>query len=108
VKVYENALAMELRKQGFVVQQQAPVIVYYNEAVVGEYFADLIVENKIILELKTAEAISEAHKLQLLNYLKASQIEVGYILNFGSKPTFERRVFTKSPINLKRNPRKSA
>jgi len=99
---------MELRKQGFVVQQQAPVIVYYNEAVVGEYFADLIVENKIILELKTAEAISEAHKLQLLNYLKASQIEVGYILNFGSKPTFERRVFTKSPINLKRNPRKSA
>lgn len=100
-KVYENALALELRKAGFVVQQQAPVVVFYDGVVVGEYFADLVVENKIILELKTAETINAAHKVQLLNYLKASQVEVGYVLNFGPKPTFKRYVFTKSP---KRNP----
>jgi GxxExxY protein len=93
-KVYENSLAIELRKLGFVISQQAPITVFYESVVVGEYFADLIVENKIILELKVSEAISEIHKIQLLNYLKASKIGVGYVLNFGPKPTFKRQVFT--------------
>ncbi|MFZ0548032.1 MAG: GxxExxY protein [Candidatus Promineifilaceae bacterium] len=91
-KAYENSLAVALRKQGLTVEQQAPVNFYYEGAVVGDYVADLVVENRVILELETAEKISEAKRIQLLNYLKASQLLVGYILNFGPTPTFERRV----------------
>lgn len=96
-KVYENALLLELQNRGLAVAQQAPIQVFYNHAVVGNYHADLIVENKIILELKAAEEIAMAHKLQLQNYLKASRIELGFIFNFGPKPTFYRRVFTNKP-----------
>ena len=93
-KVYENALALELKQRGFQVEQQAPVHVYYAGQPVGKYFADLLVENQVIVELKTAEAISTAHEAQLLNYLRATGIEVGLILNFGPKPQFRRKVFT--------------
>jgi GxxExxY protein len=103
-RVYENALMIELRKAGLDVARQAPIRVLYDEQVVGEYFADIIVEGKVILELKAAESISNAHKVQLQNYLKASQIEVGFIFNFGPQPRFERRVFSNRP----RNPRQSA
>lgn len=107
--VYENSMAIELRKSGLSVVQQAPINVYYDNAIVGEYFADIIVENKIILELKAAESISEAHKIQLLNYLKASKITAGYILNFGPRATYKRQVFTgKPPEENYKNPRKSA
>jgi GxxExxY protein len=104
-KVYENALAHELDKRGLKVQQQVPIKVTFDRIVVGEYFADLLVDNRVILELKAAETIVDGHKAQLLNYLKATDIEVGLILNFGPKPTFERKVFTQK--NKKRNPRKS-
>ncbi|HHB91453.1 MAG TPA: GxxExxY protein [Anaerolineae bacterium] len=95
-RVYENALAYELRKRGYRVTQQAPITVRYDAIVVGEYFADILVDGKVIVELKTAERISEAHVAQLVNYLKATGIEVGLLLNFGPKPEFRRKVFTPS------------
>jgi len=93
-KVYENALLLELRRRGLRVHQQVPIKVYYAGQVVGEYFADLLVEDKVIVELKAAEALSPAHEAQLLNYLKATGISVGLVLNFGPRPEFRRKVFT--------------
>lgn len=94
-KVYENALRIELIKAGLSVVKQMPVTVYYDEQVVGEYFADLVVEKKIILELKAAESLCEEHELQLINYLKATDYEIGLLLNFGKKPEIRRKIFTK-------------
>jgi GxxExxY protein len=93
-KVYENALFIELIKMGLKVEKQKQIKVYYNDAEVGLYFADLIVENCVIAELKAAEAICEEHEYQLINYLKATEIEVGLLLNFGKKPEFKRKVFS--------------
>ena len=93
-KVYENALALTLRKRGLAVEQQKPVTVEFEGEPVGEYFADLLVANCVILELKAADAINAAHEAQLLNYLKATNIEVGFVLNFGPKAEFRRKVFT--------------
>ena len=92
-KVYENALAKELAKRGHSVKQQIPIQVFYEGETVGEYFADILVDNKIILELKAAEEIIKAHEDQLVNYLKATDIEVGLLLNFGPKPEISRKVF---------------
>jgi GxxExxY protein len=92
-KVYENALAFELREMGLKVEQQKPITVYYRGNLVGEYFADLIVEDCVIIELKAMEAINAAHENQLINYLKAIRIEVGLLLNFGQKPEYKRKVF---------------
>ena len=93
-KVYENALFIELRKHGLFVQKQKAIEVFYEEEIVGDYFADLIVSEKVILELKAAEGICEEHENQLINYLKATDIEVGLLLNFGKSPEFKRKVFT--------------
>jgi GxxExxY protein len=92
-KVYENALAIELRKRGLGVRQQAPIRVYYEGQQVGEYFADLLVEECVIVELKAAEALADEHHAQLLNYLKATDIEVGLLINFGPKPEVKRKIF---------------
>ena len=92
-KVYQNALYTELKKNGFEVESQKQIKVYYKNIEVGEYYADLIVNDKVILELKATEAITEAHEFQLLNYLKSTNIEVGLLLNFGKKPEFCRKVF---------------
>ena len=92
-KVYQNALYTELKKNGFEVESQKQIKVYYKNVEVGEYYADLIVNDKVILELKATEAITEAHEFQLLNYLKSTNIEVGLLLNFGKKPEFCRKVF---------------
>ena len=89
-KVYENALACELRTRGFQVEQQTPINVFYNGVVVGEYFADLLIEGCVIVELKAVEALNDA---QLINYLKATKIEVGLLLNFGPKPETKRKTF---------------
>ncbi len=99
-KVYEKAVAFELEENGFQVQKQLPVKVNYNGKEVGEYFADLVVEKKVILEIKTAAAIDKAHESQLLNYLKATKIEVGMILNFGQKAEYRRKVFANQKKNL--------
>ena len=93
-KVYENSLKIELEKRSLVVEQQKPITVYYGSNIVGDYFADLIVENKIILELKTAKTICKEHEFQLINYLKATDIEVGLLLNFGKKPEVKRKIFS--------------
>lgn len=91
-KVYENALAVELRKIGLSVTQQESVKVYYDGVQVGDYYADIIVNGLVILELKAAEYLRNEHFAQLTNYLKATDKEVGLLLNFGKKPEFKRVV----------------
>ena len=95
-KVYENALIIELKKLGLNVIAQHPIKVFYDNAIVGEYFADMFVESTVIIEIKAAKAISIEHEAQILNYLKATQLEVGLILNFGPKAEFSRKVFDNS------------
>ena len=92
-KVYENALSLELKKRGFKVAQQAPVTVFYDEEPVGHYVADMVVNDLVILEIKSTETIIEAHEAQLLNYLRATNIEVGLVLNFGPKPQISRKIY---------------
>lgn len=105
-KVYENAFALELRNRGLQVDQQQQIQVYFQGSVVGNYFADLLIESAIILELKAAEIIADAHTAQLMNYLKATTCEVGFVFNFGPEATFERRYFSNAKKkNLRNNPR---
>jgi GxxExxY protein len=92
-KVYENALSLALQSMGLQVKQQARIEVYFQGIVVGEYYADLIVEDAVIVELKAAQSIANEHEAQLLNYLRATPYEVGLLLNFGPKPEFIRRAF---------------
>jgi GxxExxY protein len=89
-----NALLIELRNMGLLVEKQVPINVYFKEQQVGEYYADLIVEDKVIVELKAAESLCEKHEFQLINYLKATDIEIGLLFNFGKKPQFKRKIFT--------------
>lgn len=93
-KIYENSLIVEMQKHGLVCQQQKRIPVYYETYMVGEYFADIIVNNAVILELKAVKAITSEHETQLFNYLRATQVEVGYVLGFGEKPQFKRILFT--------------
>jgi GxxExxY protein len=92
-KVYENALLHEFAKRGIAAVSQSSIIVYYDGKAVGEYFADLVIENSVIVEIKAARNILSEHEAQLLNYLKATDIEVGLLLNFGPKAEFRRKVF---------------
>jgi len=92
-KVYENALVHELRKKGLKVVQQYPIKVKYDGVIVGDYYADLLVENLIIVELKSCEDIDPRHEAQLTNYLKATPIEVGLLLNFGPQPKIRRKIY---------------
>lgn len=92
-KVYRNAMAIELRKLGLEVVSEARIVVYYGGQVVGEYFADLLVADTVIVELKAVKGLLEAHEAQLLNYLKATPYEVGLLLNFGPKPDINRKAF---------------
>ena len=91
-RVYENALVMELRKERLKVVQQAPIKVYYEGEVIGDYIADILVEEEIIIEIKAVKAIDEIHEAQLLNYLKATRLKLGLILNFGT-PKLEIKRF---------------
>jgi len=100
-KVYQKALLIELRKIGFDCSEEAPVKVYYEEYQVGDYRADIIVDNCIIIENKAAEALAEENEYQLINYLKATEIGVGLLLNFGKKPEFRRKIFTNDRKKLK-------
>ena len=91
-KVYENAMAIKLRKNGLSIIQQAPITVYFEEEVVGEYFADLLVENKVIVELKAVSELQPIHEVQLVNYLKATGVRIGLLINFGEKIKIKRRI----------------
>lgn len=98
-KVYENAMAIELRKLGMHVEKQKNIKVYYEQEEIGDYYADLLVDHLVIVELKAAESLCEEHEAQLINYLKATPIEVGLLLNFGKKAEFRRKVFSNNRKN---------
>jgi len=93
-KVYENAMAIELRKMGFNVLQQKKIKVYYEGEEVGDYESDLTVNDLVIVETKAKESLREEHEAQLINYLKATKIEVGLLMNFGKKPEFRRKIYS--------------
>jgi GxxExxY protein len=95
-KVYENAMLIELRNSGLIAENQFAVKVYYQESEVGRYYADILVENKVILELKAGDMEQTIinHELQLTNYLKATNYEVGLLLLFGIKPQIKRKIFS--------------
>jgi len=86
-------MAIELRKLGLDVIQEARIAVYYDGEVVGEYFADLLVAGVVIVELKAVKRLLPEHEAQLLNYLKATPYEVGLLLNFGPRPQIKRKVY---------------
>ncbi|OFX74458.1 MAG: GxxExxY protein [Bacteroidetes bacterium GWE2_29_8] len=92
-KVYQNALYLELKNRNFKVEAQKQIKVYYKEIEVGEYYADLVVNDLIILELKATDCIVDEFECQLINYLKATDKEVGLLLNFGKNPEFKRKIF---------------
>lgn len=99
-KVYEVSLFEELTQNSIFCERQKKIEVFYKEKLVGEYYADILVENQIILELKAAESICEEHEYQLINYLKATNIELGLLLNFGKKPEIRRKIFTNDRKTL--------
>ena len=84
-----------MRKAGLNHKKQFPVDVYYDKENVGNYYADIIVEDKVIIELKAAENLCEEHEAQLINYLRATEIEVGLLSNFGKEPQLKRKVFSR-------------
>jgi len=92
-KVYENAMMIEFRKANIPAVSQDPIKVLYDEEVIGQYFADILIDQKVIVEIKAAKSLAIDHEAQLLNYLKATDIEVGLLLNFGPKPEIKRKVF---------------
>jgi len=92
-KVYENAMIIEFKKEGLPAFQQAPINVIYENELVGQYFADIIVDEKIIVEIKAKKNLMAEDEAQLLNYLKATDKEVGLLINFGPKPEISRKVF---------------
>jgi len=101
-KVYQNAMYFELIARGYKVEAQKQIKVYFKKQLVGEYIADLFVENKVIVELKACELLMNVHVAQTMNYLKATEIEVGLLLNFGEEPEFRRFIYTNDrKINLK-------
>lgn len=93
-KVYQNAMYFELKSKGYKVESQKQIKVYYKNNLVGEYYADLFVEDVVIIELKANECLMDAHKAQLLNYLKATEMEIGILLNFGNTPELKRFIYT--------------
>ena len=102
-KVYERSMLIELQELELKAHSQHQIKANYKRKEVGEYFADIVVENCVILELKASETIKSEHEAQLLNYLKATKYEVGLLLNFGTKPQIKRKVFSnefKGRINV--------
>jgi len=91
-KVYENSLMHLLNKENIQTKQQYPVPVHFDSVIVGEYYADIMIENKILIELKTVERITNAHFAQVLNYLKATGIRLGLLLNFGPRKLEYERI----------------
>jgi GxxExxY protein len=91
--VNENAMIIEFRKEGIPAVPQSPIKVFYENEIIGEYYADLLVEDKVLVEIKAVRSLADEHEAQLLNYLKATDIEVGLLLNFGPKPQIKRKAF---------------
>ena len=100
-KVYENALLIELKNRGLKAESQVPLKVTYKDKIVGDYFADIIVESQVLVELKTVEKINKIHEAQLLNYLKTTGIQVGLLVNFKSKTVEIKRLVYNLPESEK-------
>ncbi|MFH1985674.1 MAG: GxxExxY protein [Pseudomonadota bacterium] len=94
--VYQKSLMIELEKAGLNAQMEVPIKVLYDEKIVGDYIADILVEEKVILELKSIKELHPAHEAQLNNYLKATGIEIGLLINFAQSVQIKRKVFTKT------------
>jgi len=92
-KVYENAMMIEFKKDGIPAVPQFPIKVFYEGELIGEYYADILVDTKVMVEIKAAKRFTEENEAQLLNYLKATDIEVGLLLNFGTEPEVKRKAF---------------
>jgi GxxExxY protein len=92
-KVYENAMIIEFGKEGIQAVAQSSIKVSYEDEVIGEYYADILADDRVIVEIKATRTLASEHEAQLLNYLKATDIEVGILLNYGPKPEIKRKVF---------------
>jgi GxxExxY protein len=106
--VYENALYIVLTGHGLCVERQKGINVFFRGTIIGDFKTDLIVDKKVIIELKAVRALDSADEAQLINYLKATNIEVGLLLNFGRKPEFKRFVYDNKRKNIGDDLRKSA
>lgn len=93
--VYENAFYLVLGENGMTVEKQMPITVYFRDKIVGNYKADLVVEDKVLIELKAIRTILPEHEAQIINYLKATKLDIGLLMNFGNKPEFKRFIFDK-------------
>lgn len=100
-KVYKNALYLELTNAGLKCETEKPINVLYNGKIVGVFYADMLVDDRVILELKAVNAICKEHEYQLINYLKASDMEVGLLLNFGKIAEKKRIIYTNDRKKLK-------
>jgi GxxExxY protein len=99
--IYQNALLIELKKSGLHAEKEKRIQVYYDNQLVGDYIADIIVEDNVILELKSVKDLHDAHSAQLINYLKATGIEIGLLINFGDSVQVKRKVFTTAMTSIK-------
>jgi GxxExxY protein len=106
--VYARSMVIALRESGLMVNHQVPITVWFREQQVGEFRADLLIENNVLVELKSVRVLEPAHDAQLLHYLKSTEVEVGLLLNFGLKPQFRRLVFDTTRKKIRENPCKSA
>lgn len=97
--VYENSLYILLKQSGLEVKQQSPISVYFRDYRVGQYIADLVVEDKILVELKSVASLLPKHEAQIINYLKATNIDIGLLMNFGEDPEFKRFAFDNKRKN---------
>jgi GxxExxY protein len=105
--VYEESLVIALQEAGLTANRQIPLPVWFRGHKVGEFRADLLVENCVLLELKSARSLDPAHEAQLLHYLKSTEVEVGMLLNFGARPQFRRLLFDNERKKIRENPWKS-
>jgi len=102
-KAYENSLCIELVRQNLDVKQQEPIKVYYEGHVVGEYYADLWVENRVIVEVKAVRTLSKQHEVQLVNYLTATGVDTGLLINFGPSVEVKRKFRQYKPRSNRRD-----
>ena len=95
-RIYENAMMIELKKGNINAISQFPIKVSYEGEIIGEYYADIMVNSKVIVEIKASKRLVEENEAQLLNYLRATDVEIGLLLNFGTKPEVKRKAFDNS------------
>jgi GxxExxY protein len=105
--VYAKSMAIALRESGLMVHHQVPITVWFREQAVGDFRADLLVENNVLVELKSVRTLEPVQDAQLLHYLKSTEIEVGLLLNFGLNPRFRRLVFDNARKKIRENPGES-